>query len=152
MEDSKWSTNEALLQSYRSCFLSSQSMLVAVGAIVLDKSMIITIIISIIAILHIVCIWFPMIKHRGMVIDFHKYSMGELFDDKGNIIFTSKPNKYLQESTYTQNRVVRAKVNRLLRFEVDSNNEKIIILIVWKCGFQIGEERECGLTLLYLLL
>lgn len=36
-----WSINESLLQSYRSIFISSQSFLLAVGGIVVDKSTIV---------------------------------------------------------------------------------------------------------------
>ena len=38
MGDNSWSTYEANLQAYRSNFLSSQSIMLAVGAIIIDKS------------------------------------------------------------------------------------------------------------------
>lgn len=64
MGDNSWSTYEANLQAYRSNFLSSQSIMLAVGAIIIDKSKIATILIAVIAVFQIIYVWLPVIYYR----------------------------------------------------------------------------------------
>ncbi len=49
----EWGIYEANVQSYRSNFLSSQSLLLAIGAITLEKNMWLTVIIALIAVIQI---------------------------------------------------------------------------------------------------
>lgn len=113
MENKKWSVYESNLQSYRSCFLSSQSIMLAVGAIVMGKSKLITIGISIIAILQMIIIWIPVIYYRALLVDFHKFNFGKLFDERGDLVKKFVDKKMLTEHIYCHNSVIRKKVNWL---------------------------------------
>ncbi len=110
MDENKWSTYESNMQAYRSCFLSSQSIMLAVGAVLLDKSKIAIIIIAVLSMFQILFVWVPVIYKRSLIVDFHKYNMAKKFDKKGNKI--RKNNKHhLTEIIYCNNRKVRKKVN-----------------------------------------
>lgn len=69
----RWNVNETLLQSYRSIFISSQSFILAVGAIVLDKSTFILAAIAIMSLIMIWVVWFPVVVSRHKIVDFYKY-------------------------------------------------------------------------------
>jgi len=69
----RWNVNETLLQSYRSIFISSQSFLLAVGVILLDKSDLILLFISILSLVMIWVVWFPVVVSRHKIVDFYKY-------------------------------------------------------------------------------
>jgi len=69
----RWNVNETLLQSYRSIFISSQSFILAVGAIVLDKSTFILFAIAIMSLIMIWVVWFPVVVSRHRIVDFYKY-------------------------------------------------------------------------------
>ncbi len=69
----KYQSNEDLLQSYRSIFISSESFLLAVGAIFLEKSLLLLIITSTIGLIMIWCLWFPIVRARHLIVDYYKY-------------------------------------------------------------------------------
>jgi hypothetical protein len=115
----RWMTYEANVQAYRSNFLSSQSILLAVGAIVLGKSLILTIIISAIGIFQMWLIWYGVIAIRTRIVDYYKYSMSlginKLFDNKGNLVSSNVPcSEYLNENTYATNAGIRDKINEYI--------------------------------------
>ena len=113
MGDNSWSTYEANLQAYRSNFLSSQSIMLAVGAIIIDKSKIATILIAVIAVFQIIYVWLPVIYYRFLLVDFHKYCLGDRFDVNGD--FVEKENSEpLTELIYCKNKKIRHKVNEYL--------------------------------------
>lgn len=116
MANDKWTTYEANLQSYRSAFLSSQSIMLAVGAIIINKGLIPILIIAFIAIFQIVYVWIPVIRYRALLVDFHKYNMGAKFDYEGN--FVKKADKPLTELIYCKNKKVRKRVNCGMYLEV----------------------------------
>ena len=72
----KWAVNESLLQAYRSTFISSQSFLLAVGAILTGKSPVLVYLTAIVSVIVIWYIWFPVVRARHRVVDFHKFSAG----------------------------------------------------------------------------
>lgn len=117
MSDNSWSTYEANLQAYRSNFLASQSIMLAVGAIIIDKSKIAIILVAIIAVFQILYVWLPVIYYRFLLVDFHKYSLGERFDINGEF-FESENKNPLTELVYCKNKVVRRKVNNYISTEV----------------------------------
>ena len=106
----KWSTYEANVQAYRSNFLSSQSILLAVGAISLGKIFYLTLMISIIGLFHMWVIWFRVIIIRTRIVDYHKFGFKKLFDNEGNL--SNQNYNYLQEIIYSNNWKVRFKVNK----------------------------------------
>lgn len=110
MNNDGWAIYEANLQSYRSDFLSSQSIMLAVGAMIVDKGIKYMLMVSIIAIIQIICIWMPVIHYRSILVDFHKFEMNKIFDNEGNFII-GENSESLNEYTYCKNIEVRKKVN-----------------------------------------
>lgn len=86
---------ESAVQAYRGHFLSSQSFMLAVGAIVLDKSFVLTILVSIIALFQIWGIWFRIMRIKTITVDFYKYKMYKYFNFKGDILKAEKSKKNL---------------------------------------------------------
>lgn len=70
----RWTVNESLLQSYRSTFISSQSFLLAVGAIVVGKSAALAYLTALVGLVVIWFIWFPVVRARHKIVDYYKYS------------------------------------------------------------------------------
>ena len=110
----KWSVYESNMQAYRGNFLSSQSFLLAVGAITIEKNMLLTLGLAIIAIYQIWFIWVKSIYIRTQIVDYHKYAMNTLFDEYGNEKEGNENVSELSEHTYTSNRSVRSKVYDLM--------------------------------------
>ncbi|MCM1159368.1 MAG: hypothetical protein NC300_11395 [Bacteroidales bacterium] len=117
----RWSVYEANLQSYRSMFLSSQSIMLAVGAIITGKSVIATVVVAIVAVFQIIYVWLPVIYYRFLLVDFYKYSMGENFDAYGNLK-EEKESLMLTEQIYCKNKDIRKKVNSTI--SVNQNSER----------------------------
>lgn len=122
MEENKWATYEANVQSYRSNFLSSQSIMLAVGAITLQESYILTLIIAIIAIIQMWYIWFRVIYCRCIIVDYYKFLMYEHFDELGNIR-NENSKSYLSEYAYVKKRKIRKNVNYNMRYIYGRNKK-----------------------------
>lgn len=71
----KWELNEQLLQSYRGVFISSQSFMLAVGAIVWgkDKDLNVFGITCAVGIGMIWLMWFGVVRARHKIVDYYKY-------------------------------------------------------------------------------
>ena len=117
MGDESWATYEANLQAYRSIFLSSQSIMLAVGAIIIDKSKVAILLIAAIAIFQIFYVWLPVIYYRFLLVDFHKYRLGYRFDSNGNFV-EKESEQPLTELIYCKNKKIRQKVNACLSKEI----------------------------------
>ena len=110
--ENEWNTNESLLQSYRSIFLSSQSFLLAVGAILLDKGNIL-ILVAAISLIQIWFIWFRVVYARSLIVDYYKY--GGLLDDEkisdlgGCSAYLKADDKYVGDPEY------RKKINSIFK-------------------------------------
>jgi ABC-type bacteriocin/lantibiotic exporter with double-glycine peptidase domain len=106
--DAKWNTNESLLQSYRSIFISSESFLLAVGALFWAQSMIILLVISILSLLIIWFIWFPVVVSRHRIVDYYKYNMECI-----EVIDKPTTTKYVKDRKYRNqlNKVIGLKSN-----------------------------------------
>jgi hypothetical protein len=111
----KWEIYEANVQAYRGIFFSTQSILLAVVAIVIEKNTILTILISIIGLFQMWYIWFRVIFIRICIVDFHKYGMNKIFDNEGNYPPLYIPcENYLREDIYAKDRKIRKKVNKVM--------------------------------------
>jgi hypothetical protein len=75
-----WSTNEMLLQSYRSIFVSTQSILLAVGALTLDRRVLFAAT-ALVGLVMIWLIWFPVVRARHLVVDFYKHDIDSRVPD-----------------------------------------------------------------------
>ncbi len=73
----KWGVNESLLQSYRSIFISSQTFLIAVGAILLedDKPEWLLQFIAFLGLLIIWGFWFMVVFYRARIVDYYKFQL-----------------------------------------------------------------------------
>ena len=72
MHINKWAINESLLQAHRSTFISSQSFLLAVGALVSGKSAALLYLLGAIGLCVIWFIWFPVVRARHRIVDYYK--------------------------------------------------------------------------------
>lgn len=79
----RWEVNEGLLQSYRSMFVSSQSFLLAFGAIVSERSSFLTMLIVVVGFYMIYGLWKPVVESRRLEVDFHKGQMDDSSIDPG---------------------------------------------------------------------
>jgi len=71
----KWSVNESLLQSYRQISLSCQGFILTAGAIFYGKaSLFAFVLFCLIALAVTWLIWFPIVRARMRVVDFHKHA------------------------------------------------------------------------------
>ena len=100
----KWSINESLLQSYRSIFISSQSFLLAVGAIVSGKDINVLLATASISLLMIWAIWFPVVRARHRIVDYYKYSAS---------LEEPQKSKLCSEKEYVHNCKLRKKANEV---------------------------------------
>lgn len=106
----RWNINETLLQSYRSIFISSQSFLLAVGAIVSGKSPLVLYAVAAISLLMIWGIWFPVVRSRHRIVDYYKHGMA---------LPETKRSELCTEKQYVHDDELRKKANAL--FGVESN-------------------------------
>jgi hypothetical protein len=114
----QWAVYESNVQSYRSNSLSSQSILLAVEAIVSGKNSILTVIIAAIGLFQLWCIWYGIISIRTRIVDYFKYSMkfgiNELFDKNGNLSSPISCPDRLDENTYATNATVRKNIKKYI--------------------------------------
>lgn len=119
--DLQWSVYDGLLQSYRSHALASQSLLLAVGAL-LYSEYVLLVLTFVIAMIQVWFIWFRVIRARAIITDFHKFNTMYGFssfinrdtgEEEEN---TARP---LTEEVYLKNRAVRKRANEVL-----ANREK----------------------------
>lgn len=119
----RWSINESLLQSYRSIFISSQSFLLAVGAIVSGKSDVVLYATAAISLVMIWAIWFPVVRSRHLIVDYYKFGMMD----------------FCNEDDYVNKRATRDDANK--HFKIETNWRKtrkkldlytpILVSLVW---------------------
>ena len=65
-----------LLQSHRRIFVSSQSFILAVGAIVARERMpVISVVVALLALYMIWGMWFPIVRSRHRIVDFYKFDI-----------------------------------------------------------------------------
>jgi len=107
-DEERWSINESLLQSYRSIFISSESFLLAVGAIVTDKSITVLMATAFISVLMIWAIWFPVVRARHLIVDYYKYRS-----------LSGVPTNLCTEADYVHNKVLRKAANEALKIETN---------------------------------
>lgn len=124
----KWSVNESLLQSYRSVFISSQSFLLAVGAIVADKSTMVLLATAGVGTLMIWAIWFPVVVARHRIVDYYKY--------RASLPESRRP-ELCSESDYVKDRTLRRKANEVLGLKTNwrPTRRKIDLLIPFLFSF-----------------
>ncbi len=114
----KWAINESLLQAYRSTFISSQSFLLAVGAIVSGKSSVLVYLTAAVGLLAIWAIWFPVVTSRHRIVDYHKYSAR---------LDASQLETLCSEHEYVHDRVRRARANALFKLGTNWRTTRVKI-------------------------
>ncbi len=106
----RWSVNEALLQSYRSIFMTSQSFLLAVGAIVSGKDLVVFLALFVVGLVTIWGVWFPVVRARHRIVDYYKY---------GATLDASQRAALCSERQYVHDASLRKQANAL--FGIDTN-------------------------------
>ena len=118
MEDhsSQWSVYDSMIQSYRSNSLASQSLMLAVGAVLYNQRFLLLFIAFLVAMFQMWYIWFRVIRVRSIISDFHKYAFKYNFtsfiNKKGDL--EEKPADPITEKIYLKDRKARKKANRNL--------------------------------------
>lgn len=105
----KWAVNESLLQAYRSTFISSQSFLLAVGAILSGKSGVLLCLLGAVALLVVWFIWYPVVRARHLVVDYYK----------GLANLPAGVTVQCTESEYVHDTVLRAAANKAFGFSTN---------------------------------
>ncbi len=100
----RWSINESLLQSYRSIFMTSQSFLLAVGAIVSGKSLVVFLAMFAVGLLAIWVVWFPVVRARHRIVDYYKFR---------DSLSQSVQSEVCSEKEYVHDANLRRKANEL---------------------------------------
>ncbi|MFP7723016.1 hypothetical protein [Lysobacter sp. A3-1-A15] len=100
----RWSINESLLQSYRSLFISSQSFLLAVGAIMVGKERLILLSVAFFGLVMIWMMWFPAVRARHRIVDYYKFAAS---------LPPSQRDGLCSEGTYVKNRAARTATNEV---------------------------------------
>ncbi|MBQ6951522.1 MAG: hypothetical protein IJN44_08515 [Clostridia bacterium] len=106
--NTKWSTYEANVQSYRSNMIASQSFLLAVGAILLEKDPILLAICVAVAMIQLWYIWFRVIRARTLIVDYYKFDLKNRYNQNGDP--HPQAEDYLEEDTFVRNKTVRNKI------------------------------------------
>jgi len=119
-----WKTYDSNVQAYRSNFFSTQSILVAVGAFIYGKDDFLTLLVTIIALIQMWLIWFQVITVRIRIVDFHKYGMNNIFDEKGNYLPEVQYKNSLKEIDYVKNNKIRNTVNDVMSTLWERKNHK----------------------------
>lgn len=122
-----WSLYDSIVQSYRSNMIASQSLLLAVEAILFEKNIYAELLICAIGLFQLWYIWFPVINARAIISDFHKfdalYNFSQMINIYGNVM--SKENEPpLTEKVYVRDKSVRDKANGNLAILVKDDNLK----------------------------
>lgn len=117
-EYSIWSLYDSMVQSYRSNMIASQSLLLAVAAILFEKNIYIECTVCAVALFQLWFIWSRIIFSRAIISDFHKfnalYNFNHLVDNNGNEIKDTDETSFLTEEKYIKDRTVRRKANLVL--------------------------------------
>ncbi len=112
----QWSVYDTNVQAYRSNFISSQSLLLTVGALFIDKSLFLIIFVTLIAFFQMWYVWFPVIRARTIISDFHKFSAK--YEEFKNININGEFEEHtlnpLTEEVYVDNNKIRKKANAVL--------------------------------------
>ncbi len=118
----RWSTYDSNVQAYRSNMIASQSFLLAVATLSMDKT-ILGCVCVIIAIFQLWFIWFRVIRTRTIISYFHKFDLNTRFNNCGVTIFDNDQSckKPLEEDTYVKDKTIRKKVNK----ELGKENPKL---------------------------
>lgn len=117
----RWSTYEANVQSYRSNMIASQSFLLAVGAVLLEKNSFLLGVCVSIALFQLWYIWYRVIRIRTIIVDYYKFDLCNRFSACGNKLESNEC--HLTEDIYLKNTSIRRKVN--LQLAEDEKRPKL---------------------------
>lgn len=117
LED-KWGLNEQLLQSYRSAFISSQSFILAVGAIVWGKSLVVLWITAVIGIAMIWAVWVRVVVARHKIVDYYKH--GSELKDEDRL-------KLCTVDEYVHCSIMRRKANDLFKLKTNWRETRVAL-------------------------
>jgi hypothetical protein len=126
----RWSVNENLLQWYRSIFIASQSFLLVVGTLFLEKSRLICLVISGISIFIILIIWVPVVRSRHKIVDYYKGAL-EIDEKSRKQLCTWKEYVECRGKRGEANKIFQIKTNwRKTRWKMDLLMP-ILFTLIW---------------------
>lgn len=128
---SKWSTNETLLQSYRSIFITTQSIFLGIGVFT-TNNLKMFLPIGIISLITIWLIWFPVVKSRQLAVDYFKYSLELSEEELEKLVEMCKNEKF-----YIQNKEIRKRANSILKCDKHWRTTRIKIDLIIPILFTI---------------
>lgn len=117
----QWTLYDSIVQSYRSNFIASQSLMLAVGALFINENILLVLFVAFIAMFQMWYIWFRIIRVRTIIADFHKfnalYDFSNIINAHGALeIETKEP---LTEYIYIKDRKIRKQANKNLSLCVE---------------------------------
>ena len=129
-EQTQWTTYESNVQNYRGLGMSTQSILLAVGAIILGQHQRFTFAaLAVIAEIVTWFIFFPSIFARTAIVDFHKFEMAQKFDRFANPKAADGPrpdpgdqNAHLLEKEYAKVSLSGVRLRRKVNEELSQRN------------------------------
>ncbi len=109
----RWVLYDSMIQSYRSNFIASQSLMLAVGALFINESLFLELFVAAVALFQTWYIWYRVIRVRAIISDYYKfntlYDFSNKINSKGNI--ENNPKIPLTESIYAKNNKIRRRAN-----------------------------------------
>ena len=116
--ETSWGINESLLQSYRSIFISSQSVLLAAGAFLTDTDAASFVAIAGLSLVQVWFIWFPAVRARHRIVDFHKF---------GRLLDQTKFAQLCKEDEYVHSATLRREANKMFPIKTNWRRSRIKI-------------------------
>jgi hypothetical protein len=116
-----WDANERLLQSYRLIFISSQSFMLAVGALFWGKSLFVLVATALISLGIVWGVWVPVVFARHRIVDYYKHA---------SRLTEPQRQQLCSEAEYVSNARSRGQANELLNIRNNLGITRIKIDIV----------------------
>ncbi len=129
--ENAWATNEGLLQGYRSTFIGSQSFLLAIGVLLLDRSLQswMMIVMALISVGIIVFIWIPVVRARALIVDYYKIQLDQ--------DFTNSPDFCGDEDIYIHDKDCRKVMNLAAGLKTNWRKTRIKVDMVLPAIFSL---------------
>ena len=116
----QWAINESLLQSYRNLSIASQSMILAVGALLYSKYYLLLVAFAT-AMFQMWYIWFRIVSSRAAITDYYKFNTlygFSSFINRNTGCYEEHTSEPLTETVYLKSKKVQKEANNALATKV----------------------------------
>jgi hypothetical protein len=124
-----WTVNENLLQSYRSAFMVSQSLMLATGAIFWGKSLALLCVVGVISFGIIWGGWVPIVLARHKIVDYYKHSLS---------LSETQQVRLCTESEYVKDARLRNVANEMFGLSGNLGQTRIKLDLVVPASFSLA--------------